>query len=79
MRYAEQHVLVVREGRFDLPCSNFNDSGNSNNFMNAMNSMNSPLIVLQCQIFLGRGEHQLDPVELVYFAGAGIVIDRNDI
>ena len=31
------------------------------------------------QILLGGGEHELDAVELVDFAGAGIVVDGHDV
>ena len=31
------------------------------------------------QIFVCRGEHQLDSVELIHFTGAGIVVDGHDI
>lgn len=31
------------------------------------------------QISLSRGKHQLDPVELVYLAGTGVIVDCYDI
>lgn len=36
-------------------------------------------IFLCIKIFLGRCQHQLDTVELIYLTGAGIIVDGDNI
>lgn len=37
------------------------------------------VFLLFCKIFLGSGKHQFNAVELIDFAGAGIVVDCHDV
>ena len=34
---------------------------------------------LMIQVFMGSSQHQLDPVQLVYLAGSGIIVHGNDV
>ena len=34
---------------------------------------------LMAQVFMGSSQHQLDPVQLVYLAGSGIIVHGNDV
>ena len=44
-----------------------------------LNLQSLDLAGLMIQVFMGSSQHQLDPVQLVYLAGSGIIVHGNDV